>query len=111
MYDRMWILSFIRAKRISDLFFTDQCWQGQGGGQRSGVVTAASVTMWFFCVLLSYTVTTPTRVDLRQQLFLPRHTHAGKAKDWPRGASDLLHFIVSERLNVSKGVFCHITQR
>lgn len=46
-------LLYVRGKHISDLFFTDQCWQGQGGGQRTGVVTAASVTMWFlrFAVL------------------------------------------------------------
>lgn len=47
-------LLYVRGRHISDLFFTDQCWQGQGGGQqRIGVVTVASVTMWFlrFAVL------------------------------------------------------------
>lgn len=45
-------LLYVRGRHISDFFFTDQCWQGQGGGhQRTGVVTVASVTMWFnaFC--------------------------------------------------------------
>lgn len=63
------------------------------------VLSLSPASLRGFCVLLFCTVTTPTRFGLRLPVWSfapPWRTHAGKAKDWPCGAPDQLHFIFNE---------------